>query len=86
MISLGYRVNSSIAMRFRCWATACLKEYMIKGFTMDDERLKCTGGSNYWRECLERIREIHSSKRYCIDSCSIYMSRVLTMILIAKIQ
>ena len=63
IITLGYRVKSSIVMRFRCWATARLKEYMIKGFTMDDERLKCTGGGNYWRECLERIGNIHSSKQ-----------------------
>ena len=55
IISLGYRVKSLIATQFRRWATERLKEYMIKGFTMDDERLKNLGGGNYWRELLERI-------------------------------
>jgi len=55
IISLGYRVKSLIATQFRRWATELLKEYMIKGFTMDDERLKNLGGGNYWRELLERM-------------------------------
>ena len=55
IISLGYRVKSLIATQFRRWATERLKEYMIKGFTMDDERLKNLGGGNYWRELLERM-------------------------------
>ena len=55
IISLVYRVKSLIATQFRRWATERLKEYMIKGFTMDDERLKNLGGGNYWRELLERI-------------------------------
>lgn len=63
IISLGYRVKSSVATRFRRWATERLKEYMIKGFTMDDERLKGNGGGNYWRELLERIRDIRSSEK-----------------------
>ena len=63
IISLGYRVKSSIATRFRQWATQRLKEYMIKGFTMDDERLKNLGGGSYWRELLERIRDIRSSEK-----------------------
>jgi hypothetical protein len=49
IISLGYRIKSSIATNFRRWATERLKEYMIKGFTMDDERLKQSGGGNYWK-------------------------------------
>ena len=61
--SLGYRVKSLIATQFRRWATERLKEYMIKGFTMDDERLKNLGGGNYWRELLERIRDIRSSEK-----------------------
>ena len=52
-----------IATQFRRWATERLKEYMIKGFTMDDERLKNLGGGNYWRELLERIRDIRSSEK-----------------------
>ncbi|MFR8034228.1 MAG: virulence RhuM family protein [Lachnospiraceae bacterium] len=63
IISLGYRVKSLIATQFRRWATERLKEYMIKGFTMDDERLKNLGGGNYWRELLERIRDIRSSDK-----------------------
>ena len=63
IISLGYRVKSLIATQFRRWATERLKEYMIKGFTLDDERLKNLGGGNYWRELLERIRDIRSSEK-----------------------
>ena len=63
IISLGYRVKSIIATHFRRWATERLKEYIIKGFTMDDERLKNLGGGNYWKELLERIRDIRSSEK-----------------------
>ncbi len=63
IISLGYRVKSHIATKFRIWATARLKEYIIKGFTMDDERLKNLGGGKYWYELLERIRDIRSSEK-----------------------
>ena len=63
IISLGYRIKSIIATNFRRWATERLKEYMIKGFTMDDERLKKLGGGNYWKELLERIRDIRSSEK-----------------------
>lgn len=63
IISLGYRVKSKIATNFRRWATERLKEYMIKGFTMDDERLKENGGGNYWKELLDRIRDIRSSEK-----------------------
>lgn len=63
IISLGYRVKSKIATNFRKWATERLKEYMIKGFTMDDERLKNLGGGNYWKELLDRIRDIRSSEK-----------------------
>ena len=58
IISLGYRVRSRVATHFRKWATERLKEYIIKGFAMDDERLKQLGGSNYWKELLDRIRDI----------------------------
>ena len=63
IISLGYRVRSVIATHFRQWATQRLKEYIIKGFTMDDERLKQLGGGGYWKELLDRIRDIRSSER-----------------------
>ena len=63
IISLGYRIRSVIATRFRQWATQRLQEYIIKGFTMDDERLKNLGGGNYWRELLDRIRDIRSSEK-----------------------
>jgi len=63
IISLGYRVKSRIATHFRRWATKRLKEYIIKGFTMDDERLKQMGGGGYWRELLARIRDIRSSEK-----------------------
>ena len=63
IISLGYRIKSKVATNFRKWATERLKEYMIKGFTMDDERLKNLGGGNYWKELLDRIRDIRSSEK-----------------------
>ena len=63
IISLGYRVKSGTATNFRRWATERLKEYMVKGFTMDDERLKQLGGGRYWRELLDRIRDIRSSEK-----------------------
>lgn len=63
IISLGYRIRSRVATHFRKWATERLKEYIIKGFTMDDERLKQLGGGNYWKELLDRIRDIRSSEK-----------------------
>lgn len=66
IISVGYRVNSIQATQFRIWATNILKEYMIKGFVMDDERLKLgktTFGKDYFRELLERVRSIRASER-----------------------
>ena len=62
IIALGYRVQSDIAVRFRIWATKRLHEYIQKGFTIDDERLK-QGGNRYFKELLQRIRDIRSSER-----------------------
>ena len=62
IIALGYRVQSLVAVRFRRWATLRLHEYIQKGFTMDDDRLK-QGGSRYFKELLQRIRDIRSSER-----------------------
>lgn len=63
IISVGYRVNSHRGTQFRIWATQRLREYIIKGFTLDDERLKRAGAMNYFGELLARIRDIRSSER-----------------------
>ena len=63
IISVGYRVKSLRGTQFRIWATSILKEYIIKGFAMDDDRLKGNGGGNYWKELLDRIRDIRSSEK-----------------------
>ncbi len=63
IISLGYRVKTKTATAFRQWATKILADYMVKGFAMDDERLKGDGGGAYWKELLDRIRDIRSSEK-----------------------
>lgn len=63
IISVGYRVKSLRGTQFRIWANGILKEYLKKGFAMDDERLKNLGGGNYWKELLDRIRDIRSSEK-----------------------
>ena len=63
IISVGYRVKSKRGTQFRIWATNILKEYMRKGFAMDDERLKNLGGGGYFKELLERIRDIRASEK-----------------------
>lgn len=63
IISVGYRVNSIQGVQFRQWATKRIHEYIVKGFTIDDERLKGNAGGNYWRELLDRIRDIRSDER-----------------------
>ena len=63
IISVGYRVKSQRGVQFRIWASGIIKEYMKKGFAMDDQRLKELGGGNYFRELLERIRDIRASEK-----------------------
>ena len=63
IISVGYRVKSKRGTQFRIWATQRLKEYIIEGFVIDDERLKGNAGGNYWKELLDRIRDIRSSEK-----------------------
>ena len=63
IISVGYRVKSIRGTQFRIWANSVLKEYIVKGFAMDDDRLKGNGGGNYWKELLDRIRDIRSSEK-----------------------
>ena len=63
IISVGYRVKSLRGTQFRIWATKRLNEYIRKGFTMDDERLKNLGGGGYWKELLQRIRDIRASEK-----------------------
>ncbi|EHO20759.1 hypothetical protein HMPREF9466_00786 [Fusobacterium necrophorum subsp. funduliforme 1_1_36S] len=63
ILAIGYRVRSVRGVQFRNYATTILKEYLIKGFAMDDERLKNLGGGNYFKELLDRIRDIRSSEK-----------------------
>lgn len=63
ILSLSFRMHSAAATRFRQWASGRLREYLLKGFTMDDDRLKGNGGENYWKELLDRIRDIRSSDK-----------------------
>jgi hypothetical protein len=80
IISVGYRVNSIRATAFRKWATGVLHEYMVKGFALDDERLKngTHFGKNYFKELLERIREIRLSGN-CICKLQIFSHSLLIM-------
>ena len=86
IISVGYRVKSLRGTQFRIWATSILKEYMQKGFALDDERLKRLGGGNYFDELLERIRDIRSSEKVFGEKCWRFMQRVLIMIQEQKVQ
>lgn len=63
ILSLSFRMHSAAATRFRQWASGRLREYLLKGFTLDDDRLKGNGGENYWKELLDRIRDIRSSDK-----------------------
>ena len=77
VIAVGYRVKSPRGTQFRIWATQRLREYIVKGFTMDDERLKQAGGGNYFDELLQRIREIRLSERnFYRKICDIYQTSV----------
>ena len=72
IISVGYRVKSQRGTQFRIWATQRLREYIVKGFTMDDERLKQRGGGNYFEELLARIRDIRSSEKEIAEEVSAF--------------
>lgn len=76
IISVGYRVKSLRGTQFRIWATQRLREYIIKGFSLDDERLKGSGGANYWKELLDRIRDIRSSEKVLYRQVLIMIQRV----------
>jgi hypothetical protein len=79
IISVGYRVKSHRGTQFRIWATQRLKEYIIKGFTMNDDLLKRAGGGNYFEELLERIRDIRSVRKYFIGRFWTSMQPALTI-------
>ena len=77
IISVGYRVKSNRGTQFRIWATGILKEYMRKGFTLDDDRLKNLGGGGYFKELLERIRDIRASdKVFYRQALEIYATNI----------
>jgi hypothetical protein len=77
IISVGYRVSSHRGTQFRIWATARLKEYLIKGFVLDDDRLKRLGGGSYFDELLARIRDIRSSEKvFWRKILDIYATRI----------
>ena len=77
IISLGYRIKSKIATQFRQWATKRLNEYIRKGFTMDDERLKEAGGGDYWKELLARIRAVLDKARSCLAERSFNLQALI---------
>lgn len=85
IISVGYRVKSVRGTQFRIWATGILKEYMKKGFAMDDERLKGNGGGNYWKELLDRIRDSDLLRKCFTGRFLTFTLQVLTMIRTVKI-
>lgn len=82
VISVGYRVNSAQATQFRIWATALIKEYIIKGFIMDDERLKNGRffGKDYFKELLERVRSIRASERRIYQQITEFLPRAVSTI------
>ena len=80
IISVGYRVKSQQGTQFRIWATQRLREYIIKGFALNDERFKTGSSMNYFRELLERIREIRLSERMFFSRSKTFMQQALTTI------
>lgn len=80
IISVGYRVKSQRGVQFRIWAAGILKEYLRKGFALDDERLKNLGGGGYFRELLERIRDIRASEKVFYRQILENMQQALTTI------
>ena len=79
IISVGYRVKSKRGTQFRIWATGILKEYMRKGFALDDERLKNLGGGGYFKELLERIRDIRASEKVFYRQVTLPASTMIPM-------
>lgn len=90
IISVGYRVNSTKATQFRIWATKALKEYIIKGFVLDDKRLKhgqAIFGKDYFKELLQRVRSIRASERRIYQQVTdVFQNVVLIMIKMLKLQ
>jgi hypothetical protein len=86
IISVGYRVKSHRGTQFRIWAIERLREYIVKGFTMNDDLLKRAGGGNYFDELLSRIRDIRSSEKVFGEKCLIFTQLVLIIIQIQKHQ
>lgn len=80
IISVGYRVKSQRGVQFRIWASKIIKEYMKKGFAMDDARLKKLGGGGYFKELIERIRDIRATEKVFTDRFLKYTQQVLTII------
>ncbi len=86
IISVGYRVKSLRGTQFRIWATNVLKEYMKKGFALNDDLLKQSGGGGYWKELLERIRDIRSSEKVFIAKYWTFMQQAWIIIQIRMKQ
>ena len=86
IISVGYRVKSIQGTRFRQWATQRLHEYIVKGYAMDDERLKNLGGGSYWKELLDRIRDIRSSEKVLYRQFVSYYDCIVNILSLAILR
>jgi len=87
IISVGYRIKSQVATQFRIWATKTLKEYIVKGFVLNDERFKTGSSMNYFNELQERIREIRLSERFFYQKIKdIYATSIDLILLIIRVH